>query len=76
MATAKLFQNGRSQAVRLPRKFAFDGINEVSIKRDGDKVILEPLRKTWTSFADAGKAGDDFMSDRPDVMETDRVRFE
>jgi virulence-associated protein VagC len=43
MATAKLFSNGRSQAVRLPKEFRFAG-REVSVRRDGDAVILEPLR--------------------------------
>jgi len=44
---AKLFWNGRSQAVRLPKDFRFEG-DEVSIRREGDAVILEPVRKrTW-----------------------------
>ena len=39
--TAKLFQNGRSQAVRLPREFRFEG-DEVRIRQVGDGVLLEP----------------------------------
>jgi virulence-associated protein VagC len=47
MATAKLFRNGRSQAVRLPKEFRFEG-TELSIRREGDAVILEPLRpRSW-----------------------------
>ena len=42
--TAKLFKHGRSQAVRLPREFRFEG-SEVRVSRVGDKVILEPLEK-------------------------------
>lgn len=42
MQTAKLFQNGRSQAVRLPKEFRFEGATEVCIERDGDRVILTP----------------------------------
>ncbi len=42
MERAKLFRTGGSQAVRLPREFRFDG-EEVSIRREGDAVILEPL---------------------------------
>jgi antitoxin VapB len=42
--TAKLFTHGRSQAVRLPKEFRFEG-NEVRVSRSGDKVILEPLEK-------------------------------
>ena len=40
--TAKLFHNGRSQAVRLPRQFRFEG-DEVRIRQVGDGVLLEPL---------------------------------
>jgi antitoxin VapB len=44
---AKLFWNGRSQAVRLPKEFRFTG-DEVLIRRDGEMVVLEPIRRrTW-----------------------------
>ena len=44
---AKIFQNGRSQAIRLPKAFRFKG-NEVKISKKGDMVILEPLgRSKW-----------------------------
>ena len=45
MKTAKIFYTGRSQAVRIPRDFRFAD-REVSIRREGEAVILEPLRKT------------------------------
>ena len=41
---AKLFWNGRSQAVRLPKEFRFEG-DEVLIRREGEAVILEPVRR-------------------------------
>jgi antitoxin VapB len=44
--TAKLFWTGRSQAVRLPKEFRFEG-EEVRIRRQGDAVILEPVAKDW-----------------------------
>jgi antitoxin VapB len=43
-ATAKLFMHGRSQAVRLPKEFRFEG-TEVRVSKVGDKVILEPSEK-------------------------------
>ncbi|PIP37504.1 MAG: hypothetical protein COX19_16590 [Desulfobacterales bacterium CG23_combo_of_CG06-09_8_20_14_all_51_8] len=43
--TAKIFKNGRSQAVRLPKEFRFAG-DAVKIQKDGRKVILEPLERT------------------------------
>lgn len=45
MQTAKLFLNGRSQAVRLPKEFRFEGQAEVCIERDGDRVILSPGKR-------------------------------
>jgi antitoxin VapB len=41
---AKLFQHGGSQAVRLPKAFRFEG-SEVTVRRDGEAVILEPVKK-------------------------------
>ncbi len=47
MATAKVFRNGRSQAIRLPKEFRFEAA-EVSVRREGSAVILEPLRpRAW-----------------------------
>ena len=61
MATAKLFWSGRSQAVRLPKDYRFQG-EEVWIRRRGSAVILEPLAEDW-SWLDAiiGKLDDDFV---------------
>ena len=44
METAKIFKTGRSQAVRLPKRFRFSG-SEVAIRREGDNVILSPISK-------------------------------
>jgi antitoxin VapB len=46
MGTAKLFWTGRSQAVRLPKAFRFEGA-AVRIRRQGDAVILEPVATDW-----------------------------
>jgi len=73
MATASLFTNGKSQAVRIPKNLEFEGINEVEITRDGDSIVLTPKRKSWTSFSEVNKADDDFMVDRTDVVEDGRV---
>jgi len=43
--TAKLFKHGRSQAVRLPKQYRFEG-KEVRVTKVGDKVILEPMADT------------------------------
>ncbi len=71
--TAKLFTNGRSQAVRIPKAFQFHGVSEVAIRKDGDALVIVPARKTWTSLADdAPPVGDDFMTERPDLLDDDR----
>jgi len=58
---AKIFQNGRSQAVRLPKEFRFKG-DEVKISKKGSKVILEPVEKSgWPKgFWDVFTADPDF----------------
>ena len=62
MQTAKLFQNGRSQAVRLPKEYKFEG-NDVLIQKVGSAVILFPKNKTWETFLHGLKGfTDDFMS--------------
>jgi antitoxin VapB len=72
MAVARVFWNGRSQAVRLPKEFRFDA-DVVRVSRDGDRVILEPIPKDeWgDDFWDIlGTFGDDFdVGDRTTVQE-------
>jgi len=61
MDTAKLFQNGNSQAVRLPRAFRMPG-TEVKIFKKGNQVILEPIESTWDSlFESLSEFPEDFM---------------
>jgi antitoxin VapB len=47
--TAKLFKNGKSQAVRLPKEFRFEG-DEVFIRKQGEEVILSPRKAGWQRF--------------------------
>jgi len=64
MQTAKLFQNGRSQAVRLPKEFRFGG-DQVFIKKMGNAVILIPYHEPWQSLFDSlTQFSDDFMESR------------
>ncbi len=62
-STAKIFKNGRSQAVRLPKAFRFKG-KEVKIYKKGGKVILEPLKRSrWPKgFWDAFPVDTDFKT--------------
>jgi antitoxin VapB len=64
MKTAKLFQNGQSQAVRLPKEFRFEG-SEVFIKKSGSAVVLIPLVNSWDSLIGSlDKFSGDYMTDR------------
>jgi len=72
MQTAKLFRNGRSQAVRLPKECNFHG-TDVLIQKVGDSVILFPKNKKWETFL-RGLHGftDDFMAkgrEQPEMQE-------
>ncbi len=77
--TAKLFRNGRSQAVRLPADFRFTG-SEVYVRRDpstGD-VILSRRPESWQDFFDLTEGLDiheDFLSNRRDVPPQKRKVF-
>jgi antitoxin VapB len=74
ISTAKIFRNGASQAVRLPKEFRFDE-DEVCIKRIGAAVLLFPKAEAWRLMAEAvGKADDDFMSERKQPRRTERRR--
>lgn len=62
MMTAKLFENGRSQAVRLPKECRFSG-DEVAINKGGDIVILMPQENKWSGFLSSFELfSDDFLS--------------
>ena len=64
MKTAKLFQNGQSQAVRLPKEFRFED-DHVFVKKTGNVVMLIPAKGSWESLFDSlNKFSDDFMSER------------
>lgn len=64
MKTAKLFRNGQSQAVRLPKEFRFEG-EEVFIKRSGNVVVLIPSTHSWDAlFGSLDKFSADFMNER------------
>ena len=79
MNTAKIFQNGRSQAVRLPKEFRFDG-DEVFVHKVGNAVVLLPVQHSWdTFFQSLDKFSEDFMQDgrqQPELQERDFSCFE
>ena len=61
MIVAKVFWSGRSQAVRLPKEFRFD-TDEVSIRRHGSSIVLEPISRDWSWLDDISPFDDDMVA--------------
>ena len=75
MDTAKLFKNGESQAVRLPKEYRFEG-KEVYIKRIGRNVLLIPKEDPWGSLVSSlSQFTKDFMAERKQPNLQDRERL-
>ena len=73
--TAKIFTNGRSQAVRLPKEFRFD-TSEVYIRKVGDEVVISAKKTTWKDFFNRKSTfGDDFLVERDNDYPQDRESF-
>ena len=76
MKTAKLFMNGQSQAVRLPKEFRFDG-NEVHIHHVGNCVVLVPADDPWRSMFEAPDLfSEDYMEQRDQGSPPERETFD
>ena len=75
MQTAKIFINGRSQAVRLPKDFRFSG-KDVFIKKIGKIVVLLPKDDPWSSLVSSlDQFTDDFMDSRDQPNQNPRDKF-
>lgn len=75
MKTAKLFQNGQSQAVRLPKEFRFED-DHVFVKKSGNVVVLIPAKDSWdTLIKSLDKFSDDFMTERKQPKTQKREDF-
>lgn len=76
---AKLFTHGGSQAVRLPKAFRFES-DEVLIRKEGDKVVLEPTRKDfsalWAAIDALQDSDDPFPEPAPQPLMSDPVKFD
>ncbi|MBR5180428.1 antitoxin VapB [Ruminococcus sp. YRD2003] len=77
MLTAKLFTNGSSQAVRLPKEFRFNG-TEVYVQKVGSSVMLVPKDKAWETFMEGiNEFSDDYLEkaeERPANMQSPEER--
>lgn len=58
---AKIFMNNRSQAIRIPKEFAFS-VPEVLLRKQGDSLVISPRPRSWAEYLHMGAtASDDFM---------------
>ncbi|EAR5684115.1 AbrB/MazE/SpoVT family DNA-binding domain-containing protein [Salmonella enterica] len=57
--------------MRLSRDLDFEGVSEQEIVREGNSIILRPVRPTWGSFAQLEKADPDFMAERENIVTDD-----
>ena len=74
MDVAKIFKNGRSQAVRLPKKYRFNDESEVFVNKIGDSVILIPKDSKWNTLEKSlNNFSDDFLTERnqPEIQKRD-----
>lgn len=73
METAKIFSNGGSQAVRLPKKFRFN-TDEVIVQQLGNAILLVPKDALWDTFMDGvnGFTNDVFMEGRNQGVQEER----
>ncbi|MDR0417669.1 MAG: type II toxin-antitoxin system VapB family antitoxin [Propionibacteriaceae bacterium] len=67
--TVSIFMNRSNQAVRIPKELSFHGVEELEMRRVGDVITLRPVKPDWASFFDLPPADDDFLAERPDVVE-------
>jgi antitoxin VapB len=68
MRTVSVFKNGNNRAIRLPRDLDFEGVNELEITREGDTILLRPIKPSWGSFLLEEKADADFMTEREEIV--------
>jgi|ERR1700732_294811 antitoxin VapB len=71
---ASIFRNGRNQAVRLPQDLKFpDKVKEVQVRKQGDSILLSPVKPDWASFfALDVRVPDDFLTGREDSAPQER----
>jgi antitoxin VapB len=75
MKIARLFRNGQSQAVRLPKEYRFTG-EKVLIKKVGNALILLPQKGSWTPLLESlNRFSDDFMETRQQPGQRSRERL-
>ena len=68
MRTVSIDTHEEGQVVRLPADMAYEGVEALAISREGDVVILRPVRPSWMTYLELPKAEDEYLQERPVVM--------
>lgn len=74
MKTVSIFKNGNNQAIRLPKDMEYQGVSQLEIIKEGDTLILRPLKASWLSLIEQEKGEADFSMERNDII-TSEGRF-
>lgn len=72
MRTVTIFKNNSKQAIRIPKDMEFVGVSELEICKEGDTLVLRPVRPSWLSLVDEVVADSDFLIKRVNVLEERR----
>jgi len=73
MMTAKIFPNGQSQAVRIPKEFRFENQQEVFVAKEGEAIVLFPKKSKFNMLFDSlDNFSDDFMKERTQPSQDNR----
>ena len=74
MSTGSIFENNKTQAVRLPAETRFpEGVKRVTVRVNGKDRILSPVENTWDSFfLSAERPSEDFMTERASQEQPER----
>ena len=69
MATTEIVTDSDGSLVLLiPEEFQFSDVSRVRISREGQCLVITPIHKSWSSFADAEQTDEDFLQSREDVI--------
>jgi len=74
-ARVSVFMTRSNQALRIPKSMSFPGVTELEATREGDVLTLRPVRPSWESFFTLEPVDDDFLAERPDVLEPRDIDF-
>lgn len=74
MRTVSIFKNGANQAIRIPKDMEYAVGTTLEVHKEGDTLVLRPVKPSWASLREEVAPEPDFLSEREDVV-SDEGRF-